>query len=180
MSFMRHHMPTLLLVDDDLCMLHLLYDVVVDACGPGVDVRAIDSACDARAYIEQNLVDILVTDLEMPGINGLELLRCAKHKNPCAQVLFITGHSTLEALAEALESGASDYLLKPLDVDALVTLVHDARKRLLRWQEALAGTVAARHEKRAAARNAEQNDAAAATGFAATDGICGQCPCAAR
>jgi DNA-binding NtrC family response regulator len=162
MNAFRKHSPTLLLVDDDPCMLHLLYDVIAEACGSGVDVRAINSASDARAYIEQNLVDILVTDLEMPGINGIELLRCAKHKNPCAQVLFITGHSTLEALAEALESGASDYLLKPLDIDALVTLVNDARKRLLRWQEALAGTVAVKHEKRAAARNAEQADASAA------------------
>jgi DNA-binding NtrC family response regulator len=155
MSLTKHRVITLLLVDDDPCMLHLLYDVVVEGCGGGVDVRAINSACDAYSYIEQNLVDILVTDLEMPGLNGLELLRCAKRKNPCAQVLFITGHSTLEALAEALESGASDYLLKPLDIDALVTLVNDARKRMLRWQEALAATVAERHKKSLAARPRE-------------------------
>ena len=61
---------------------------------------------DAHRWIEENSVDILVTDLEMPGINGLELLRCVKRINPGAQVLFITGSSTLEALTDAVDAAA--------------------------------------------------------------------------
>ena len=59
----------------------------------------------------------------MPGPGGLELLRCAKRRNPCTQVLFLTGRSTLEALTDALELGATDYLLKPLDQAELISLV---------------------------------------------------------
>jgi len=88
----------------------------------------------------------LVTDLEMPGVNGLELLRCAKRKNPCTQVLFVTGHSTLEALTDALELGATDYLLKPLDQTELIELIEDAEKRLWRWRQALSGTATAKRE----------------------------------
>lgn len=76
----------------------------------------------------------------MPGVNGLELLKCAKHRNACTHVLFITGRSTLDALSAALEMGATDYLLKPLDQEQLIQLIRDARERLLRWREALAGT----------------------------------------
>ena len=98
------------------------------------------------------VVDILVTDLEMPGVDGLELLCWARRKNPCAQVLFVTGHSTLNALTDALELGATDYLLKPVDQAQLITLVEDAEKRLRRWREALAGTVADRHGLQAAVK----------------------------
>ena len=106
---------------------------------------------EARSWIEGNILDILVTDLEMPGVNGLELLRCAKRRNVCAQVLFVTGHSTLDALTDALELGATDYLLKPLDQAELVELIGDAERRVRRWREALAGTLVASRERQTAA-----------------------------
>ena len=57
----------------------------------------------------------------------------------------MTGHSTLDALADALELGAADYLLKPLDKSKLVEIISHAQRRRRRWQEALAGTLAAKH-----------------------------------
>ena len=137
---------TLLLVDDDPSMVRLLAKIIDRSFGNRVQLHSLTDPKEARQWIEQNLVDILVTDLEMPGVNGLELLRWVKRKNPCAQVLFITGHSTLEALTDALELGATDYLLKPLDQTELIALIEDAERRLWRWRGALAGTVAARHE----------------------------------
>jgi DNA-binding NtrC family response regulator len=134
---------TLLLVDDDPSLVRLLAKIIDRSFGARMQLQTLTDPKAARQWIDRNLVDILVTDLEMPGVNGLELLRCAKRKNPCAQVLFVTGHSTLEALTDALELGATDYLLKPLDQTELVALVEDAEKRLWRWREALAGTVAA-------------------------------------
>jgi two-component system response regulator YesN len=141
----------LLLVDDDPSMVRLLAKIIDRSFGNRMRLHCLSDAEAARQWIEQNLVDILVTDLEMPGVNGLELLRGTKRKNPCAQVLFITGNSTLEALTGALELGATDYLLKPLDQTELVALIEDAERRLWRWREALAGTVAARHEAPAGA-----------------------------
>lgn len=139
-----HHPVTMLLVDDDPSMVRLLAKIVERSFGDHICLHSLTDPREARRWIEDNLVDILVTDLEMPGINGLELLRCAKRKNPCAQVLFVTGHSTLEALTDALELGATDYLLKPLDQAELISLLEDAEKRLRRWRDALAGTVAMR------------------------------------
>jgi DNA-binding NtrC family response regulator len=137
---------TLLLVDDYPSMVRLLAKIIERSFGDRMELHSLTDPKAARRWIEENLVDILVTDLEMPGVSGLELLHWAKRKNPCSQVLFVTGHSTLEALTDALELGATDYLLKPLDQTELIALVEDADRRLRRWRKALAGTVAAGRE----------------------------------
>jgi len=62
-------------------------------------------------------------------------------------VFFMTGHTTLDSLTDALELGAADYLLKPLDQEQLYKLIADAQERLLRWQQALAGTLHATKER---------------------------------
>lgn len=137
----------LLLVDDDPAMVRLLRRIVDRTFGTRMHLHSLTDPKEARRWIEEHVVDILITDLEMPGVSGLELLRCAKRRNPCAQVLFVTGHSTLDALTDALELGASDYLLKPLDQAELIALIEDAEKRQQRWREALAGTFDAVHQR---------------------------------
>ncbi len=137
---------TLLLVDDDPSMVRLLAKIINRSFDGRIRLHSLTDPKKARQWIEQNLVDILVTDLEMPGVSGLELLRSAKRKNPCAQVLFVTGHSTLDTLTDALELGATDYLLKPFDQVELIGLVEDAERRLRRWRRALAGTMAAKYD----------------------------------
>ena len=144
-----NHPTKLLLVDDDPSMVRLLTKVIERQFDGEIELTSLTDPKEARKRIEEQAVDILVTDLEMPGVNGLELLRCAKRRNACTQVLFITGHSTLDALTDALELGATDYLLKPLDQVQVVKLVGDAQERLLRWRDALAGTLRAGHERRA-------------------------------
>ncbi len=139
----------LLLVDDDPSMVRLLTAIIMQSFGDEIELKSLTDPEDARQWIETEVVDILITDLEMPGINGLELLRCAKRRNACTQVLFMTGNSTLDALNDALESGATDYLLKPLNQTELIRLVKDAQERQLRWKKALAGTLAAEHAGRA-------------------------------
>ena len=134
----------LLLVDDDQSMVRLLDKIIQRHFQEDMELTCLSDPKEARQCIEGQLFDILITDLEMPGVNGLELLRCVKRRNPCSQVLLMTGHSTLDALTDALELGATDYLLKPLDQTQLVKLVEDAQERLLRWREALAGTLHAR------------------------------------
>jgi len=141
----------LLVIDDDPSMARLLKTVIQRQFEDEIELTSLTDPRDARKRIEGQMFDILITDLEMPGVNGLELLRCAKRRNPCTQVLFITGHSTLDALTDALELGATDYLLKPLDQAQLVKLVKDAQERLLRWREALAGTLSSAACKRQAA-----------------------------
>jgi CheY-like chemotaxis protein len=134
-----------LLVDDDPTMVRLLARIIERSFGDTMVLSTLTNPAEALTALEKNLVDILVTDLEMPGVNGLELLRCAKRRNPLTQVLFITGQSSLDALRDALESGATDYLLKPLDQAQIVDLLGQAQRRVQRWLEALAGTFSARN-----------------------------------
>ena len=140
------HSTKLLMVDDDPIMVRLLAKVIERAFGNRIELHCLTDAAEARCCIQQGLFDILLTDLEMPGVSGLELLRWMRRKNPAAQVLFITGHSTLESLTDALELGATDYLLKPVDQAELIHLLQDADHRLRRWRNAFSGTVAAKHE----------------------------------
>ncbi len=134
----------LLLVDDDPSMVRLLAKIIDRSFGGRMEMQSLTDPAAARDAIERGLFDILVTDLEMPGINGLGLLRRAKRRNALTQVLFVTGQSTLDSLTDALELGATDYLLKPLDQAELVELLEQAERRVQRWRHALAGTFQAR------------------------------------
>jgi DNA-binding NarL/FixJ family response regulator/HPt (histidine-containing phosphotransfer) domain-containing protein len=149
MTELLHSSPKLLLVDDDRVITEMLTWTLEDSLAGEVAVQSTSDPATALRQLEQATVDILVTDLEMPGINGLQLLRSAKEWNPCVQVLFVTGNSTLDALTDALEHGASDYLLKPVNREIFLKVVREALTRCRRWREALAGTLAARRRRRA-------------------------------
>ena len=136
----KKHLSTLLLVDDDPSMVRLLAKVIERSMGDQIEVETLTDPVEALSRIEAGGVEILLTDLEMPRVNGLDLLRTAKSRNPYIQVLLLTGHSTRDALLEALEMGATDYLLKPADQQELLELVGQAYGRLQRWQLVLAET----------------------------------------
>jgi len=131
----------LLLVDDDLVMVRLLTNVIDRSFGDEIEMQSWTNPEKARECLEHELFDVLITDLKMPGVDGLSLLRCAKRRNPLTQVIFVTGHSSSHALVDALESGATDYLLKPVVHSELVELLAQALKRVRRWRGALAGSL---------------------------------------
>ncbi len=130
----------LLVIDDDPSMVRLLTTILDRSLQGAVSIESSTDPAEARERILGSAVDVLLTDLEMPGINGLELLRCAKRRNAFTQVLFLTGHSTRSALLDAMELGATDYLLKPVNQEELLELVTQAHLRRQRWIRALAGT----------------------------------------
>lgn len=141
---------TLLLVDDDPSIVRLLSRILERSFGDEIVIQSLTDPTEARSRILEGGVDILVTDLEMPKVNGLELLRCAKQRNASTQALFFTAHSSREALLEAIETGATDYLLKPVDQEQLIELIRQALSRLQRWNLALAETWRQRREQPAA------------------------------
>ncbi len=130
----------LLVIDDDDAQVRLLTKIVGKSFFGLLDMTAMTDATEARRWIEQCQPDLVITDLDMPGASGLDLLRTAKHRNPTAQVVLLTGHSSTQALLEALEYGASDYLIKPLDPVAIVELLREAIHRIERWRVALHDT----------------------------------------
>ena len=138
---MRGNSPTkLILVDDDPDMLRLLKVIIDKHFQDQLQIVEFTDPVEAMAEIEKGEFDLVLTDLEMPELNGIEILSLAKHRNPTCQVLLLTGRSHHEALLEAMEKGASDYLLKPVDQESLLALLQQAHERRLRWQLALADT----------------------------------------
>ncbi|MYC82543.1 MAG: response regulator, partial [Acidobacteria bacterium] len=80
----------------------------------------VDSYEDSQAAMAQldrfKQFDLVITDLKMPRVSGMELLRAVRSVNPEAGVLMVTGHGTVETAVEAMRLGADDYILKPLDL----------------------------------------------------------------
>src|SRR5690348_2790093 len=73
-----------------------------------------EQALDA---IRGKVVDILITDLKMPKLDGMALLEKVKAESPSTEVVMLTGHGTVESAVDAMKHGASDYLIKPINID---------------------------------------------------------------
>lgn len=130
-----------LVVDDDVDMLALLVAAIEEQFGDQAQVDSVTDPKAASERLETNLIDVLITDLEMPGISGLQLLRQAKHRNAWTQVVVITGRSATAALTEAMNSGASDYLVKPVEFTELKQVLAETAGRFYRWCQSLAQTL---------------------------------------
>lgn len=134
----------MLLVDDDPSMLMLVRAIVQRSFLDQVSVIVAEDPRIARELIETGPLDVVITDLEMPGVSGLEIVRAAKRRNAYTQVLMLTGHSSVTSLLDAMELGATDYLLKPLDKEEFVSVLSETLNRLERWRRALGGAYASR------------------------------------
>jgi len=108
--------PLVLVCEDDAAMRELVASVIAKL---DVEVVQADSSQHALDYLENHDVALLVTDLRMPRIDGLELLRFARAHSPLTQVAMITGYATVESAVEALKAGAFDYIRKPFDNEEL-------------------------------------------------------------
>lgn len=110
-----------------------------------VDVAA--SAEAALAHLETNQADLVVTDLKMPGMDGLQLLERVKAEDPTVEVIVITAHSTVETAVEAMRKGAFDYQTKPIRLDELKMVIERAlqRQSLARENERLIKAVEDRY-----------------------------------
>lgn len=72
-------------------------------------------------------VDVVILDVKMPGMNGIETLREIKKNHPLVQVIMLTGHGTIESGIEGMKLGAFDYLTKPCDIEQLMGKVQEAK-----------------------------------------------------
>jgi DNA-binding NtrC family response regulator len=109
-------MPTILIVEDEAKMRRLL------ELNLGEDGFATLSAGEAEAglkFLRENSVDLVVTDLKLPGMNGLEFLQVIKRQNAALPVVVMTAFGTVETAVEAMKAGASDYVLKPFSLNEM-------------------------------------------------------------
>lgn len=122
---------SLLAVDDDPLSLAL----VRDALGPlGLQILTAGTGAEARTVLARERPEIVLLDLRLPDVSGLDLLEEIMQRNPGTEVILLTGHYTPESAVEAIRKGACDYLTKPVKIGALRTriqeLVGDAQRRL--------------------------------------------------
>jgi two-component system response regulator HydG len=95
----------------------------------GFQVLATEDGTTALEALRHNRVDLLIADLRMPGLDGLELLRAAKLIAPETEVIVLSGHGTVEEAVDAMKDGAYDFLTKPVDRASLVRTVRQALER---------------------------------------------------
>ena len=98
------------IVDDDRTIGDVLKDLVSKE---HVSVKVFNDGLEAVEFITREPVDVVITDLLMPRIGGMEVLRQAKAMNPDVVVIIITGHGSLETAIEAIHDGAYEYIKKP-------------------------------------------------------------------
>jgi two-component system response regulator PilR (NtrC family) len=125
-------MANLLIVDDEPGMRQLLTLVFGRA---GHAVRAAESGSKALELLRQAPADLVVSDVKMPDMNGIELLRRLREFLPDAGVVMMTAFATVETAREAFKLGADDFIQKPFDVDELKLIVEKALERLHLLQE---------------------------------------------
>jgi DNA-binding NtrC family response regulator len=115
-----------LVVDDHASAREAVADVL--RCAQ-YDVTACASAMEALAKLAGGKIDVVVTDLQMPGMNGIEFIREIERRRIDVQVLMITAHASVSSAVEAMRLGACDYIEKPFDVVALEKSVAQACDR---------------------------------------------------
>ena len=128
---------SLLMVDDDPSIVHLVRRMLQTTFRESLAITSTTDPQQAARFLDESVWDILLTDIDMPHLSGIDLLQRAKRRNAWTQVVFMTGHSTWAHVSEAMGNGASDYLLKPVDRNDLETVLRDAIVRMQRWQYAL-------------------------------------------
>jgi len=122
----------ILLVDDERDFVEMLTLRLTDA---GHRVRAAYSGQEALAVLSENEggilpeIDVILLDIKMPGMDGIETLRQIKTRYPVVEVILLTGHGAVDTAVTGLKSGAFDYLLKPADFEELTAKLEAARKQ---------------------------------------------------
>jgi DNA-binding NtrC family response regulator len=79
--------------------------------------------------LKETPIDVIILDIKMPGMDGIQALREIKSRYPLIEVILLTGHGTTETAVQGMKLGAFDYLLKPADFEELKTILDRAKKR---------------------------------------------------
>jgi len=120
-------MPLKILVaeDEEITLKHLVSTLRKE----GNNVTGVRDGNEAMERINADTFDLLITDVKMPGLSGMDLLEKVKETHPGAEVMIITGFGSVGSAVEAMKHGAYDYITKPFDLDELVIKVRKIRER---------------------------------------------------
>lgn len=116
----------ILLVDDEQDFLEIMSERMT---ARGMVVTTCTSAEAAIEKIKEETFDAIILDFMMPGMDGFQALKQIKAKQPESQIILLTGHATVEKGVEAMKMGATDFLEKPADIEALEKKIKEASAR---------------------------------------------------
>ena len=126
----------LLIIDDELVVQRSCIDIFNEKRskhGIKYDVHAVSSADEALRILDKQRFDIVLTDLKMPGLSGIELLPMIKASDPETVIIVMTGFSTVTTAVEAMNLGATDFIPKPFTPDEVMDAVETAIVKAKGW-----------------------------------------------
>ena len=118
----------ILLVDDEKDVRDMLR---LSLSAMGYDVLEAEDGVQAISIFKEAHPLIILTDIKMPGMDGIELLQAIKHENPEAEVIMITGHGDMDLAIKSLKYEATDFVAKPINLDALKIALKRVQDRII-------------------------------------------------
>ena len=122
----------ILVLDDELAILTALEKVFSRA---GYTAFLAETAEEALGILEKENINVMFLDLNLPGMNGVELCRKIRKDRPIAVIHAITGYASLFELSDCREVGFDDYFTKPANMEMLLTAAHNAFEKVDRWKK---------------------------------------------
>ncbi len=116
----------IMLVDDEERFLQTTQKLLAKN---GIEALTASSGRECLEKLDQELVHVVILDVKMPGMDGVETLKKIKQRHPRIEVIMLTGHATAESAVEGLKSGATDYLQKPTSIEDLIAKAEEAFSR---------------------------------------------------
>ena len=113
----------MMIVDDEVRFLSTTEKLL---SRKGYDVLTATSGAEALENLRVHNIHVVILDVKMPGMDGIETLRAIKRSYPLVEVIMLTGHATVESAVDGLKAGATDYLTKPTDVQDLIMKAEEA------------------------------------------------------
>ena len=117
----------MLVVDDEPKICQLLEQIL---SAKGCSVRLAGDGLEALAKFEQQHADVVITDIKMPKLNGIELLRELKHRDPLLSIVVITAYPSVEGAVDAMKQGACDFITKPFDITQIQAILYRCQQRI--------------------------------------------------
>ena len=118
----------ILVVDDEIDFLETILKRLQ---ARGTNVMGAESGYQALEMIAGQDFDVVILDVKMPGLDGIETLREMKKKKPLMEVIMLTGHASVESGIQGMQLGAFDYVMKPVALDELLEKIRQAHERKL-------------------------------------------------